>query len=389
MTYSTAMVADVTAFRGRDRVRPDFAPRDGAPGELRRTVFGTLFVGVGSVAAVGAMIAAVIAAAACIVGGLHEAHPHSHLALKRPFALGGQALTRLETEKDRARDIARDAARDVARNMARDMSKALEISSAVRALAPAASVNVVKLTVFKAPTQVAAAAQVVTQHVAAFSSMPLPARRPTPAPQMQAVRDQAARDQAARENVRLASAYAPEATASVPAQTGSFGSTLQRLFATQASRSASPLLAAVDNHTAVYDIESHVVYLPNGERMEAHSGLGEWIDDPGHVNAKMHGATPPNVYNLTMREGLFHGVEALRLTPVGDNSMYGRDGILAHPYMLGASGQSFGCVSFRDYQAFLQAFKRGEVNRLVVVPHLDGRPPSTATRATGRDYAFN
>jgi len=383
------MVADVTAFRGRDRVRPDFAPRDGAPGELRRTVFGTLFVGVGSVAAVGAMIAAVIAAAACIVGGLHEAHPHSHLALKRPFALGGQALTRLETEKDRARDIARDAARDVARNMARDMSKALEISAAVRALAPAASVNVVKLTVFKAPTQVAAAAQVVTQHVAAFSSMPLPARRPTPAPQMQAVRDQAARDQAARENVRLASAYAPEATASVPAQTGSFGSTLQRLFAPQASRSASPLLAAVDNHTAVYDIESHVVYLPNGERMEAHSGLGEWIDDPGHVNAKMHGATPPNVYNLTMREGLFHGVEALRLTPVGDNSMYGRDGILAHPYMLGASGQSFGCVSFRDYQAFLQAFKRGEVNRLVVVPHLDGRPPSTATRATGRDYAFN
>ena len=132
------------------------------------------------------------------------------------------------------------------------------------------------------------------------------------------------------------------------------------------SHSASPLLAAVDNHTAVYDIEAHVVYLPNGERMEAHSGLGEWIDDPGHVNAKMHGATPPNVYNLTMREGLFHGVEALRLTPVGgDSSMYGRDGILAHPYMLGPSGQSFGCVSFKDYQAFLRAFKkrRGQPSR--------------------------
>ncbi len=148
------MVADVTAFRGRD-----LAPRALAPGEFRRTVFGTLFVGAGSVAAVGAMIVAIIAAAACIVGGLHGAHPHSHLALKRPFALGGQALTRLETEKDRAREIARDAARDVARNMARDMSKALEISSAVRALAPAASVNVVKLMVFKAPMQVAAASQ--------------------------------------------------------------------------------------------------------------------------------------------------------------------------------------------------------------------------------------
>jgi hypothetical protein len=150
-------------------------------------------------------------------------------------------------------------------------------------------------------------------------------------------------------------------------------------------------LSAVDNHTAVYDIEAHVVYLPNGEQMEAHSGLGELIDDPHHVNAKMHGATPPNVYNLVMREGSFHGVEAIRLTPVGDNSMYGRDGILAHPYMLGPSGQSFGCVSFRDYQAFLSAFKRGEVNRLVVVPHLDGRPPSIirASRDSGRDYAFN
>ena len=48
-------------------------------------------------------------------------------------------------------------------------------------------------------------------------------------------------------------------------------------------------------------------------------------------------------------------------TPVGDTSMYGRDGILAHPYMLGPNGQSFGCVSFKDYQAFLRAFKKGEV----------------------------
>ena len=380
------MVADVTAFRGRD-----LAPREFVPGEFRRTVFGTLFVGIGSVAALGAMIVAMTAVAAFVVGGLHGANPHSHLAFKRPFALGGQALTRLESEKDRAREIARDAANEVARNMARDMSRALEISSAVRSLAPSTPVNVVKLMVFKAPKQIAAATQAVGQKVAALStSMPLPTRRPAAAQQLQAVRDQAARDQTARDNnVHLASAYAPDATSSVSAQTGSFGSALQRLFAPQASRSTSPLLASVDNHTAVYDIEAHVVYLPNGERMEAHSGLGEWIDDPGHVNAKMHGATPPNVYNLTMREGLFHGVEALRLTPVGDNSMYGRDGILAHPYMLGPSGQSFGCVSFKDYQAFLQAYKRGEVNRLVVVPHLDGRLPSTASRASGRDYAFN
>ena len=31
--------------------------------------------------------------------------------------------------------------------------------------------------------------------------------------------------------------------------------------------------------------------------------------------------------------------------------------------MLGPNGQSFGCVSFKDYQAFLRAFKKGEGGR--------------------------
>ncbi len=56
--------------------------------------------------------------------------------------------------------------------------------------------------------------------------------------------------------------------------------------------------------------------------------------------------------------------------------MYGRDGILAHTYMLGPSGQSFGCVSFKDYPQFLKAYLRGEINRLVVVPHLETRTSS-------------
>jgi Protein of unknown function (DUF2778) len=47
--------------------------------------------------------------------------------------------------------------------------------------------------------------------------------------------------------------------------------------------------------------------------------------------------------------------------------MYGRAGVLAHPYMLGANGQSNGCVSLNDYSEFLNAFLRGEVTRLVVV----------------------
>ena len=55
--------------------------------------------------------------------------------------------------------------------------------------------------------------------------------------------------------------------------------------------------------------------------------------------------------------------------------MFGRDGILAHTYMLGPTGASFGCVSFKNYSAFLQAFSRGEIDRLVVVPHLGAKAP--------------
>jgi hypothetical protein len=129
--------------------------------------------------------------------------------------------------------------------------------------------------------------------------------------------------------------------------------------------------------TAIYDITAQVVYMPNGDRLEAHSGLGPKMDDPRHVHIRMHGATPPNTYRLTMREKLFHGVEAVRLTPVGEGNMFGRAGILAHTYMLGPNGQSNGCVSFKDYSKFLAAFKRGEVERMVVVAKLD-RPPAIA-----------
>jgi hypothetical protein len=125
-----------------------------------------------------------------------------------------------------------------------------------------------------------------------------------------------------------------------------------------------------DSHTAIYDIAARTVYLPNGHRLEAHSGLGSHLDDPRYVNAKGQGPTPPNVYNLALRERLFHGVRAIRLVPADDGRMFGRDGILAHSYMLGPSGQSNGCVSFRNYPVFLNAFLRGEVDRLVVVEHL-------------------
>jgi len=150
-------------------------------------------------------------------------------------------------------------------------------------------------------------------------------------------------------------------------------------------------LPELGSRTAVYDIAARTVHLPNGDRLEAHSGLGDKLDDPRYVHVRMRGPTPPNVYELTLREQPFHGVRAIRLNPVNDGKMFGRDGMLAHTYMLGPNGQSNGCVSFRDYPKFLEAFLRGEVDHLVVVPNLGNTSWRTArARREHIDrYAFN
>ena len=124
------------------------------------------------------------------------------------------------------------------------------------------------------------------------------------------------------------------------------------------------------DHIAIYDISAHTVYLPSGQTLEAHSGLGRHLDDPRFVSEKHRGPTPPNSYDLFLRNGFFHRVRAIRLIPVGSEKMFGRDGLLAHSYMLGRSGQSNGCVAIRDYPAFLTAFLSGEIRRLVVVDQL-------------------
>jgi len=143
------------------------------------------------------------------------------------------------------------------------------------------------------------------------------------------------------------------------AETGSLGS---------GHGSASGLY---DRSTAVYDITAHKVYMPDGTALEAHSGLGALLDDPRHADVRNRGVTPPAVYDLQPRETLFHGVAALRLIPEDDDKALGRDGLLAHSYMLGPNGDSNGCVSFKDYEAFLQAYKNHEITRLAVVTRLD------------------
>ena len=89
-----------------------------------------------------------------------------------------------------------------------------------------------------------------------------------------------------------------------------------------------PDLAALgyDSRTAVYDISAKAVYLPSGVALEAHSGLGALMDNPDHVDRRMVGATPPAIYDLKPREKPFHGVRALRMTPVEGTSALAASG---------------------------------------------------------------
>jgi hypothetical protein len=147
--------------------------------------------------------------------------------------------------------------------------------------------------------------------------------------------------------------------------TGSLPSTLNQ----------NPMLggsAPYDRQTAVYDISAHMVYLPDGTKLEAHSGLGSRLDDPRSSQMKMVGVTPPHIYELKPREALFHGVPALRLNPIGgEDKIFNRVGLLAHTYMLGPNGDSNGCVSFKDYNAFLNAYRNQGIRRLAVLARVD------------------
>src|SRR4051812_18320218 len=142
--------------------------------------------------------------------------------------------------------------------------------------------------------------------------------------------------------------------------------------ANPAKASAMGNAGPYDRSTAVYDISARTVYLPDGTRLEAHSGLGAKLDDPHSASIRMRGVTPPHIYELKPREALFHGVPALRMTPIGgEEAIFGRSGLLAHSFMLGPNGDSNGCVSFRDYDAFLNAYRNQGIKRLAVVSKVE------------------
>lgn len=94
---------------------------------------------------------------------------------------------------------------------------------------------------------------------------------------------------------------------------------------------------------------------------------GKHRDNSNSAHIKNTGPTPPGLYRLSPRESLFHGVEALRLTPINGTDAQGRTGLLAHTYMMNRSGDSHGCVVFKNYPAFLDAYKNGQIRQIRVV----------------------
>jgi hypothetical protein len=323
---------------------PEFTPFDSlvyALGECRRVAVRGVAICLGTATAACAMAAFVTTAAAWIVAGVFSVDPH--LRARAPTVLETIALGSPRRIRFALVDRA-SAAHFVATADAGDVTSEVEPADTAAAAYVLASVAPL------VPTGAFERAE--------FMPLPSPALRPA----------QPARAQAAQ---TIASAAvgpaAPQAKSVDPLVTASIA---PKLSPPERPRDGSIWLRDLDSRTAVYDIAARTVYMPDGTRLEAHSGLGKHRDDPQSVNKKNRGPTPPNVYDLTMRERLFHGVRAIRLNPVAGSAMYGRDGILAHTYMLGPTGQSFGCVSFKDYNKFLQAFLRGEVTRMIVAPRL-------------------
>lgn len=200
---------------------------------------------------------------------------------------------------------------------------------------------------------------------------PLPGVRPARVAPAPAANVPAA---ASGQRAGAALAYAPPSGATDDAGGGLLGG-LGRIFGGGGGSHAG--LPGPGSGVAVYDIASATVYMPSGEKLEAHSGLGHMKDNPRFVDQKSKGPTPPNVYNLVMRENPFHGVQAVRLLPADGRKKFGRDGLLAHTYMYKGGGpisQSNGCVVFKDYNRFLAAFKRGKVNKMIVVPNMSKLP---------------
>jgi hypothetical protein len=334
--------------------------RRAARGDSRRVVRSAV-IGLGALATAGALVTSVSYTAAWIANTAFSSNPR----LQALASTGPRALTLAGSYRVAAIAENQTAAIDASFE-ARWMSARLPASASASAVPLLAQPAVAVAANVPLPSPRPIIPEQVAQAPEPAGDVPLP--RPHPA------KPEIAQASAAPAAPKVAMASSPPAAPREPAPQ---------------DHDKLAALPGRESRTAVYDIAAHTVYLPNGQKLEAHSGLGDKLDDPRYVSVRMRGPTPPNVYDLTLREASFHGVQAIRLNPVDDEKMFGRDGMLAHTYMLGENGQSNGCVSFKDYSKFLRAYLNGDVDRLVVVARLGNTPVHVARRAQADRYALN
>ena len=357
MTGATAAFYDVDYFDGRAFFRGAYRRLS----QFIRAIGNTAIMGLAAVATVGLLIAAVTFAAAWIVNTT-VSNPHAQARA----AMGSLALA----------------------PHAPALTGSVPEAFADKWAQATATLQVAAVPVATPQTRVAA---IVPPAVAPVHITPLPPRRPTvianivPLPQPYPMKREIALASHHEIGKEMSKEIGKQVVAPVVA---SAPPPVEKRAAPVQEAHNRPQLPGPGSRVAVYDIAAHTVYLPDGERLEAHSGLGDKMDDPRFVKVRMRGPTPPNVYDLTLRGEIFHGVRAIRLNPVDDDKMYGRAGMLAHTYMLGPNGQSNGCVSFRDYRKFLTAYLNGQVDRLVVVARLNDMPPRVAYERRGNAERF-
>lgn len=216
----------------------------------------------------------------------------------------------------------------------------------------------------EARAKIAAAEAEAQVALAEAETIPVPYKRPehTPKPAKPAV---AEAPRSSSTTLAYAAAEDPSADDKSPF------SGLSKIFSSSAKDIQLP---GRGSGIAVYDISSATVHMPDGTKLEAHSGIGKMRDNPKYVKVRNNGPTPPNIYHLRMREKRFYGVEAIRMLPADPSAMYGRDGMLTHTNLLRGRIGSHGCVAFTNYEKFLSAFKAGKVQKLIVVPEMKELP---------------
>jgi len=359
MAYRTATFDGVASFEGRRAA-------SGAGRRVLRALAGHVCMAMGAVATVGALGAAATFAAVWFLGSAVITNPYVHA--NAPSGPGRLALAGYDPATTWQTNFETAWARTQASRLAGGRPLIVEVPESppkpVIAAAPA-PVQVAKLDPPKA------------------APIPLPLARPH-MPNQELPNQELPHQELARAPVEPPAVKAPAQVAvALPPPAAIPEKRVAPQAAPNKEPAKEPALSETDSRTAVYDIAASTVYLPNGQKLEAHSGLYDKMDNPRFVHVRMRGPTPPNIYELTLRQELFHGVRAIRLNPVDNKKMFGRDGMLAHTYMLGPNGQSNGCVSFKNYDKFLQAFLKGEVDRLVVVGELGNMSWREAAR-TGR-----